>query len=61
MTGTSNPFARMAAVFGRGYRRWRVEQLLPSVLFDLNRSLGEDLAIVPEASTPRARGRRAAR
>ncbi len=47
MTRHSHPFARAVAAFGRGYRNWRAEQLLPSVLFDLNRSLGEDRGIVP--------------
>ena len=64
MTRISNPFFRAFAAFGRGFRQWRAEQLMPSVLFDLNRSLGEDTGIVPhdviEASAPRARFRRKA-
>ena len=63
VTTHSNPLARVFAVFGRGFRAWREEQLMPSMLFDLNRSLGEDVGIVPQdaieaASNPRARSRR---
>ncbi|HEY0917593.1 hypothetical protein [Devosia sp.] len=47
MTRYVHPLARVVAALGRGYRNWRAEQLLPSVLFDLNRSLGEDRGIVP--------------
>jgi hypothetical protein len=48
MSRIQSPLARVYAAFGRGYRRWRMEQFMPSVLFDLNRSLAEDVAIVPE-------------
>jgi len=48
MSNLQSPLARVYAAFGRGYRRWRMEQFMPSVLFDLNRSLAEDVTIVPE-------------
>ena len=40
-------FKRTLTAVRRGYRAWRAEQLMPSVLFDLNRSLAEDIGIVP--------------
>jgi len=53
-----SPLARAYAFFGRGYRRWRAEQLMPPILFDLNRSLGEDTMLVPEREGAPARRRR---
>ena len=51
MASLFHPFARAFSAVGRSYRSWRSEQLMPSVLFDLNRSLGEDVSIVPERGT----------
>lgn len=42
------PFLRALVRLRRGYRAWRAEQLMPSVLFDLNRSLAEDIGVVPQ-------------
>lgn len=58
MPHSRSPLARAFARFGRGYRRWRAEQLMPSILFDLNRSLGEDTALVPDGDSAPYRGGR---
>ena len=58
MASLFHPFARAFSAVGRGYRSWRREQLLPSVLVDLNRSLGEDVWIVPERDGGPVRRRR---
>lgn len=57
MANLLHPFAKAFSAVGRGYRNWRSEQLMPSVLFDLNRSLGEDVSIVPDRSGPVRRRR----
>jgi hypothetical protein len=44
----SRPFIAAVAALRRGYRQWRAEQLLPSVLYDLNRHFAEDVGIVPQ-------------
>jgi hypothetical protein len=44
----SRPFMAAMTALSRGYRRWRAEQLMPSVLYDLNRSFAEDIGLRPE-------------
>jgi hypothetical protein len=56
MSNLHSSLAKVYAALGRGYRNWRSEQLMPSVLFDLNRSLGDDVSIVPEPGARRRHG-----
>jgi hypothetical protein len=39
---------KTAIAIRRGFRSWRAEQLLPSVLYELNRSFAEDVGLNPE-------------